>query len=264
MRTTRSVSVAGWKALAPIPLDSSSLPQGRTACPNPSFSASLSRWMRMRHRPDRARKADFAEIDAIGGKGKTGEGRNQCRRDRQIGGRLGDAVAAGDVEIDVVLCRSARRNAPRAPRAPSTAARASQPTTARRGVPSDEGATSAWISTSTGRVPSMPANTAAPGALALRSPRNSSDGLATSRRPLVRHFEHADLVGRPEAVLHRAQDAEVMAAFALEIEHGVDHVLDDARAGDLALLGDMADQHDRRAGRLGVADHRLRRRRAPG
>ena len=30
----------------------------------------------------------------------------------------------------------------------------------------------------------MPANTAAPGALSLRSPGNSSDGLATSRRPL--------------------------------------------------------------------------------
>ena len=51
----------------------------------------------------------------------------------------------------------------------------------------------------------------------------------------------------------------MVAAFALEIEHGVDHVLDDARAGDLALLGDVADQHDRRARRLGVADHRLRR-----
>ena len=76
----------------------------------------------------------------------------------------------------------------------------------------------------------------------------------------VRHFEHADLVGRPEAVLDGAQDAVVVAAFALEIEHGVDHVLDDARAGDLAFLGDMADQHDRSTRRLGVADHRLRRR----
>ena len=81
---------------------------------------------------------------------------------------------------------------------------------------------------------------------------------------LVRHFEDADLVGRAEAVLHRAQDAVVVAAFALEIEHGVDHVLDDARAGDLAFLGDMADQHDRRTCGFGIADHRLRRRRAPG
>ena len=49
----------------------------------------------------------------------------------------------------------------------------------------------------------------------------------------------------------------MVAAFALEIEHGVDHVLDHARAGDLALLGDMADQDDGRAGRFGIADQRL-------
>ena len=56
------------------------------------------------------------------------------------------------------------------------------------------------------------------------------------------HLEDADLVGRAEAVLDRAQDAELVAALALEVEHGVDHVLDDARAGDLAVLGDVADE----------------------
>ena len=50
-----------------------------------------------------------------------------------------------------------------------------------------------------------------------------------------------------------------MRAFALERDHRVDHMLDDARAGDLAVLGDMADQDDRRAARLGEADQRLRR-----
>jgi hypothetical protein len=50
-------------------------------------------------------------------------------------------------------------------------------------VPSEEGATSAWISTSSGRVPSMPANTAVPGWPRSRSDRNSSDGLTISRRP---------------------------------------------------------------------------------
>ena len=49
----------------------------------------------------------------------------------------------------------------------------------------------------------------------------------------------------------------MLAGIALEIEHGIDHVLDDARAGDLAVLGDVADEHDRRAARLGVADERL-------
>ncbi len=59
----------------------------------------------------------------------------------------------------------------------------SQPTTARLGVPSVVGATSACNSTSTGRVPSMPANTAVPGLPRSRSERNNSEGLETSRRP---------------------------------------------------------------------------------
>ena len=36
----------------------------------------------MRNRPHGARKADFAEIDAIRGKGKTGERGHESRRDR--------------------------------------------------------------------------------------------------------------------------------------------------------------------------------------
>ncbi len=51
----------------------------------------------------------------------------------------------------------------------------------------------------------------------------------------------------------------MVAAFALEVEHRVNHVLDDARAGDLAILGDVADEDDRGARLLGVADQRLRR-----
>ena len=50
------------------------------------------------------------------------------------------------------------------------------------------------------------------------------------------HLEHADLVGRAEPVLDRAQDAELVRALALEREHRVDHVLDHARAGDLPSL----------------------------
>ncbi len=49
-----------------------------------------------------------------------------------------------------------------------------------------------------------------------------------------------------------------MRALAFEGQHGVDHVLDHARAGDLAVLGDMADQDDGGARALGEADQRLR------
>jgi hypothetical protein len=104
----------------------------------------------------------------------------------------------------------------------------------------------------------MPAKTAAPGAFVPRSPEEEFGRIGDLAQPLVRHLEDADLVGRPEAVLDGAQDAVVVAALALEIEHAVDHVLDHARAGDLPFLGHMADQHHRGARRLGVADHGLR------
>ena len=134
----------------------------------------------------------------------------------------------------------------------------SQPTTARRGVPSPEGTTSAWISTRIGRVPSTPAKTADPGAGRQPVAEEQLGGVGDLAQAVGGHLEHADLVGGAEAVLGRAQDAEGVAAVALEIEHGVDHVLDHLGAGDLAVLGDVADEQQRGALRLGVADQRLR------
>ncbi len=45
-----------------------------------------------------------------------------------------------------------------------------------------------------------------------------------------------------------------MAAIALEIQHRVDHVLEHARAGDAAFLGDVADQHEGEIVGLGGTD----------
>ncbi|MCY1495018.1 hypothetical protein D9M68_289080 [compost metagenome] len=75
---------------------------------------------------------------------------------------------------------------------------------------------------------------------------------------LVGHAEHAQLVHRAEAVLHRPQQAQAAIGFALEIEHGVHHVLQHAGAGQGAFLGHMTDQEDRRAALLGEA-HQQRR-----
>ena len=118
----------------------------------------------------------------------------------------------------------------------------SQPTTARRGVPSADGATSAWISTSIGRVPSTPAKTAEPGLDAVTVAEEQLGRVGHLAQAFGCHLEHADLVGGAEAVLDGAQDAEGVAAVAFEVEHGVDHVLDHLRAGDLAVLGDVADE----------------------
>ena len=48
-----------------------------------------------------------------------------------------------------------------------------------------------------------------------------------------------------------------MRALALERQHRIDHMLDHAGAGDLAVLGDVADQDHGRAGALGIADQNL-------
>ena len=130
----------------------------------------------------------------------------------------------------------------------------SQPTTVRRALPGAAGATRAWISTRIGRVPSTPAKTAEPEACGVALGEEEGRGVRHLGEAGAGHLEDADLVGRAEAVLDRAQDAELVAALALEVEHGVDHVLDDARAGDLAVLGDVADEDDRGAAALGEGD----------
>ena len=131
----------------------------------------------------------------------------------------------------------------------------SQPTTARRGV-AEGGGRDQGLDLDQQRPRALDAgeDRRARGDAASRSARNRAEGLATSARPALGHLEDADLVGRAEAVLDRAQDAELVAALALEVEHGVDHVLEHARAGDLAVLGDVADQHHGDAARLAKAD----------
>ena len=64
-------------------------------------------------------------------------------------------------------------------------------------------------------------------------------------QPVARHLKHADLIRWAKAVLDRAQDAEVVATLALKVKHGIDHMFDHARACDLAVFGDMADEYHR-------------------
>ncbi len=132
----------------------------------------------------------------------------------------------------------------------------SQPTTARLAVPSEVGATSACTSTRTGLVPSIPAKTAAPGALVFLSPKKSSEGLVTSRKALVGHFENADFIRRAKTVLHRSEDSVMMAAIAFKIKDRIDHVFHDART---AIWPSLVTCHPApwQPGLLGKADHGL-------
>ena len=75
---------------------------------------------------------------------------------------------------------------------------------------------------------------------------------------LARHFKHAQLVDRAEAVFHRAQQAILMLIIALKVQHHIHHVLQHARAGNRALLGHMPHQDDGAAVGLGIA-HQYRR-----
>src|SRR4029450_9257439 len=59
-------------------------------------------------------------------------------------------------------------------------------------------------------------------------------------------------------MLHGPQQAERMMAIAAEGEHRVDGVLEHARAGELALFGDMAHEHRGGASALRDLDELLR------
>jgi len=59
---------------------------------------------------------------------------------------------------------------------------------------------------------------------------------------LFGHLKHADFIRRAKTIFHRAQDPEMMAALALEIQDRIHHVFQHAGAGDGAFLGDVANQ----------------------
>jgi hypothetical protein len=70
----------------------------------------------------------------------------------------------------------------------------------------------------------------------------------------VGHDEDARLLARSEAILGRSEESEAAAAFTIERQHCIHEVLERLGPGDRALFGDVADEHDRAAGALGVAN----------
>ncbi len=70
----------------------------------------------------------------------------------------------------------------------------------------------------------------------------------------ISHFEHADLVGGAEPVLGAAQDAELVAAIAFEMQHRIHHVLQHTRACQGALFRHVPHQNQAEAALLGQPD----------
>ena len=238
--------------------------RGRAAAVEAELGRFLEPRLGLRDLADFAGQADLAEIDRAGAGRLIACGGGERGRDREVGRRFAHAQAAGDVQVDV-----GRRSAAAPARVSSTASSIasrpeSQPMTDRRGEPPGLGASRAWISTRTGRVPSRPANTAAAGDVAAAFGKEQGGGVGHLGEAVFGHLEHADLVGGAEAVLHRAQDAELVAAVAFEIQHRVHHVLQHARAGERAVLGDVADQRQGEIAALWPAGSARSWRRGPG
>src|SRR5439155_1361013 len=90
------------------------------------------------------------------------------------------------------------------------------------------------------------------------SPRSSRRGAGEDggRRvwhllePGFTHGEDADLLGRAEPVLGRAQDPELLPAVPFQVQHGVNDMLQDPGSGDRTLFGHVTDQKDRHPGLL--------------
>ena len=92
---------------------------------------------------------------------------------------------------------------------------------------------------------------AAPGhRLAVRAQENRA-GVAHPFQALLRHGEHAHLVDGAKAVLEGADQPVGAVRIALEVQHGIDDMLQHARASQLPVLGHMAHQHHGRAAGLG-------------
>ncbi len=201
--------------------------------------------------------------------------RDRARRPRPSRPRTG-AVFAGagnrqrDREVGTRLRRRARhrpRSRTRRGQASTTPARRCTIATSidsrppsndwatRRGIGAEVATTSDCTSTHSGRVPSSTAATTDPDAPTRRSARKSELGSATDRRPSpVISIRPSSSVG-PKRCLSAREHAERVMTVAFEREHGVDDVLQRARAGQRPVLGDVADQQRRDAELLGQPLH---------
>src|SRR4051812_10155700 len=70
-------------------------------------------------------------------------------------------------------------------------------------------------------------------------------GIRDTTQSLIGHGEHAELVDCAVAVLERAYETEARMRIALEVKHRINHVLEHARSGERAFLGDVPDEDDR-------------------
>ena len=164
--------------------------------------------------------------------------------------RLGDAHAARHVHVDVAPEQVDAARAGRAPRAAARGARRRRRCGAPRGAVARRRDQRLDLDQHRPRALERAARRTSPArrrAARRGTARSGSRRASSPRSPIV---EDADLCVEPKRFLLRAQQAERVAAVALEGEHHVDQVLEHARPGERALLGDVTDEDERRAARL--------------
>ena len=139
----------------------------------------------------------------------------------------------------------------------------STPAAVRRPRPALAGATSAWISTSSGRAPSADATTTEPGAPTGRSASRCADGFATSAMPAPRISNTPISCVEPNRFLcaRRMRYGPPSPSSWSTTSTRCSSVLGPASA---AVLGDVADDDRRRARGLGELREATRRTRGPG
>ena len=213
----------------------------------------------MRHRPYLARQRDLAQHHRLGRDRALGQRRDQRRRHRQVRRRIGQLVAARDVQIDLGLGETharagfQHRQQHRQPPAVPPNRRAPRGSTARQShdqrLDLDQYRPRALERGEDGGAADR---VVAPG-------EEQGARVGHLRQARAVHREHADLVGPAEAILDCPQDAILVAALAFKAQHRIDHMLKDARPGDRPVLGDVANQDQHAAIFLGVANELLRR-----
>ena len=98
----------------------------------------------------------------------------------------------------------------------------------RRGAPNRIRSTSACNSISRGRPPSRVTVTMLPAAGSGALDRKIAEGLRDLLQPALGHGEKSELVDRSEAIFRGANDPVTAARLTLEVENGVDEVLQHA------------------------------------
>ena len=218
----------------------------------PSRAASASRWpgsgpggARRRARPRRWRRcrAGAATLSARA---------DQRDGDREVGRRAREGRAADGRGVDVATGTAGCRPGARRTASSIDSRDESRPLTARRGLPIGD-RRHQRLHLADQRPAALERHRQAGAGRRRRydGRRTGRVGSVTSTMPSSAEVEAADLVDRAEAVLDRAQHAQPGVALALELQHDVDDVLERARPGDRAVLGDVADEQGRQVALLG-------------